>query len=183
MHAFSGASGVGKSTLAAALGRHGLPFFADDLLLDPASFGEGCLYYRNAGLKLFPDAPVYEGVRKRWARPAHRSPRFVDNLRTLHLLSYRDGRPGDATSCSIEPLTRWRVVIALYETLYRRRQALAIVGRRRLLGWLLTAAARQVQVSIFHRPKSKLQFEQGVAHLAAALAEVTSGFVSTGSTN
>ena len=57
VHAFTGASGVGKSTLAAALGRHGLPFFADDLLLlDPASFGEGCLCYRNAGLKLFPDA-------------------------------------------------------------------------------------------------------------------------------
>ena len=44
VHAFSGASGGGQSTLAAALGRHGLPFFADDLLLlDPASFGEGCL--------------------------------------------------------------------------------------------------------------------------------------------
>ena len=79
VHAFSGASGGGKSTLAAALGRHGLPLFADDLLLlDPASFGEGCLCYRNANLKLFPDAlaltaatpgaPVYEGVRKRWAR-------------------------------------------------------------------------------------------------------------------
>ena len=69
VHAFSGASGGGKSTLAAALGRHGLPFFVDDLLLlDPASFGEGCLCYRNAGLKLFPDAltaatpgaPVYQ---------------------------------------------------------------------------------------------------------------------------
>ncbi len=184
VHAFSGASGGGKSTLAAALGRHGLPFFVDDLLLlDPASFGEGCLCYRNAGLKLFPDAlaltaatpgaPVYQGTRKRWARPVHRSPRFVGNLRTLHILSYRDGRPGDATPCSIEPLTRRRAVVALYEALYRRRQALVIVGRRRLLGWLLTAAARQVQVAIFHRPKSKRQFEQGVAYLAAALAEAT----------
>ena len=188
VHAFTGVSGGGKSTLAAALGRHGLPFFADDLLLlDPASFGAGCLCYRNANLKLFPDAlalteatpgaPVYEGLRKRWARPAHHSPRFVGNLRTLHVLSYRDGRPGDATPCSIEPLTRRRAVVALYEALYRRRQALAIVGRRRLLGWLLTAAARQVQMSIFHRPKSKRQFEQGVAHLAAALTEATVGAV------
>ena len=188
VHAFTGASGTGKSTLAAALGRHGLPFFADDLLLlDPASFDEGCLCYRNAGLKLFPDAlaltdatpgaPVYAGVRKRWARPAHRSPHFVGNLRTLHLLSYRAGRSGDATSCSIEPLTGRRAVVAVYETLYRRRQALAIVGRRRLLGWLLTAAARQVQVSIFHRPRSVRRFGQGVAHLAAALTGVTVGAV------
>lgn len=39
----------------------------------------------------------------------------------------------------------------------------------------LTAAARQVQVSMFHRPRSVQRFEQGVAHLAAALTEATVG--------
>ena len=105
VHAFNGVSGAGKSTLAAALGGYGLPFFVDDLLLlDPASdgakeAGAGC--YGGTGLKLFPDALaltdatpgalVCEGLLKRWARPAHRSPRLTGRLRTLHVLSYRDG--------------------------------------------------------------------------------------------
>ena len=190
VHAFNGVSGAGKSTLAAALGGHGLPFFVDDLLLlDPASrgakeAGAGC--YGSAGLKLFPDALaltdatpgalVCEGLLKRWARPAHRSPRLTGRLRTLHVLSYRDdGGLGDAGPCAIEPLTGRRAILALYDALYRKRQALAIVGRRRLFEWLLTVAARHVRVSIFHRPRSEQRFGQGVAHLAAALAEVTVG--------
>ena len=39
----------------------------------------------------------------------------------------------------------------------------------------MNAAARQVQVSIFHRPNSKQRFGQGVTHLAAALAETPVG--------
>ena len=139
VHAFNGVSGAGKSTLAAALGGHGLAFFVDDLLLlEPASdgakeAGAGC--YGSAGLKLFPDALaltdatpgelVCEGMLKRWARPAHRSPRLTGRLRTLHVLSYRDG----AGPCAIEPLAGRRAVIALYDALYRKRQTLAIAGR------------------------------------------------------
>ena len=189
VHAFNGESGAGKSTLAAALGGHGLAFFVDDLLLlDPASdgakkAGAGC--YGSAGLKLFPDALaltdarpgelVCEGMLKRWARPAHRSPRLTGRLRTLHVLSYRDGRHGDAGPCAIEPLAGRRAVIALYDALYRKRQALAIAGRRRLFEWLLTVATRHVRVSIFHRQRSKQRLGQSVAHLAAALAEATVG--------
>ena len=189
VHAFTGASGAGKSTLAAALGRHGLPFFTDDLLLleptsDSADAGIRC--YGSPGLKLFPDAatlmdatqlgePVHPSLLKRWARPAHRSLPLVGRLRTLHVLSDRVVASGAPGSCSIEVLTGRRPVIALYDALYRKRQALAIVGRRRLFEWLLTAAARQVEVSIFHRPMSKRLFGQGVAHLAAALTEATRG--------
>lgn len=188
VHAFTGASRAGKSTLAAALAVRGLPFFTDDmLLLEPAtdSADAGARCYGSAGLKLFPDAaalidatpldePVRPGLVKRWARPAHRSLRLAGRLRTLHVLSDRAvaGVPG---SCSIEALTGRRSVVALYHALYRKRQALIIVGRRRLFEWLLTAAARQVEVSIFHRPMSKRQFGQGVAHLAAALTEATRG--------
>ena len=189
VHAFTGGSGAGKSTLAAALGGYGLPFFTDDvLLLDPASdgaeAGAGC--YGSAGLKLFPGAvalmdatllgePVRAGVLKRWARPARRSPRLVGRLRTLHVLSYRAVAPGTPEPCSIEALTGRRTVVALYDALYRKRQAVAIVGRRRLFEWLLTVAARQVQVSIFHRPRSERRFGQRVVHLAAALTEPTVG--------
>ena len=191
VHAFSGASGGGKSTLAAALGRHGLPFFADDLLLlDPASNGAkeaGARCYGSGGLKLFPGAvaladvdatlgaPIRPDVLKRWARPAHRAPRLVGGMRTLHILSYRAVASGAPAPCSIEPLIRRRAVVALYDALYRKRQALAIIGRRRLFEWLLTVTARQVRVAIFHRPRSERGFGQGVAHLAAALAEATGG--------
>ena len=188
VHAFNGASGAGKSTLAAALGRHGLPLFTDDLLLlDPASDSAkaGARCYGSGGLKLLPDALalvdatlgklVSEGVPKRWARPAHCSPRLVGSLRTLHILSYRAISPGAPGPCSIKPLTGRRTVIALYDALYRKRQALAIVGRRCLFEWLPRAAARQVQVSIFHRPRSVRLFRPGVAHLAAVLTEATVG--------
>ena len=191
VHAFTGESGAGKSTLAAALGRHGLPFFVDDLLLlDPTSDSAkkgGARCYGGAGLKLFPDALaltdatpselVCEGMRKRWARPVRRSSRLTGSLETLHVLSYRDGRLGDAGPCAIEPLAGQRAVISLYDALYRKRQALAIIGRRRLFEWLLTVATRHVQVSIFHRPRSEKRFGQGVAHLAAALAEATVGTI------
>ena len=186
VHAFTGESGAGKSTLAAALGRHGLPFFVDDLLLlDPTSDSAkkgGARCYGGAGLKLFPDALaltdatpselVCEGMRKRWARPVRRSPRLTGSLETLHVLSYRDAGP-----CAIEPLAGQRAVISLYDALYRKRQALAIIGRRRLFEWLLTVATRHVQVSIFHRPRSEKRFGQGVAHLAATLAEAPVGAI------
>ena len=185
VHAFTGASGVGKSTLAAALGGHGLPFFTDDvLLLEPTSGGAdvGPRCYGIAGLKLFPGAvalmeasllgePVRTGVLKRWAHPARRSSRLVGHLRTLHVLSDQTVSADAPGSCSIEALTGRRAVVALYEALHRKRQALAIVGRRRLFEWLLAVATGRVQVSIFHRPRSERLFGQGVAHLAAALAE------------
>ena len=62
-----------------------------------------------------------------------------------------------------------RAVFALYDALHRSRQALAIVGRRRLFDWLLAVSTRHVQVSMFHRPRSEQRFGQGVAELAAAL--------------
>ena len=192
VHAFTGHSGAGKSTLAVALGAHGLAFFTDDLLLlDPASFGAkgaGARCYGSAGLRLYPrggaltDAtlgePVRAGALKRWADPAHRAPRAVGRLRTLHVLSDRDGRPWGDRHCSIEPLAGRRAVFALLDALYRSRQALAVVGRRRLFEWLLAASTRHVQVSMFHRPRSERRFGRGVAHLASTLPSATD----TGST-
>ena len=188
VHAFAGTSGAGKSTLAAALGRHGLAFFADDLLLvDPTSFRarEAARCYGSPALRLWPRGaaltgaplgePVREGVLKRWADPAHPSSRAMGSLRTLHVLSDWDGRPWGDRPCAIEPLAGRRAVLALFESLYRKRQALAIVGRQRLFEWLLTASTRHVQVSMFHRPRSEQRFGQGVSALARALSTATVG--------
>ena len=189
VHAFAGHSGAGKSTLAVALGAHGLAFFTDDLLLlDPASFGAkgaGARCYGSAGLRLYPrggaltDAALGEPVRcgalKRWADPPQRAPRAVGSLRTLHVLSDWDGRPWGDRCCAIEPLAGRRAVFALYDALYRSRQALAIVGRRRLFDRLLAASTRHVQVSTFHRPRSERRFGRGVAELASALPTASVG--------
>ena len=189
VHAFAGYSGAGKSTLAVALGVHGLAFFTDDLLLlDPASFGaEGAAAkcYGSAGLRLYPrggaltDAalgdPVRCGALKRWADPLQHAPRTVGNLRTLHVLSDWDGQPWGDRCCAIEPLAGRRAVFALYDALYRSRQAVAIVGRRRLFDWLLAASTRHVQVFMFHRPRSEQRFGQGVAELASTLPTATAG--------
>jgi len=188
VHAFGGTSGAGKSTLAVALGRHGLAFFADDLLLvDPASLGarEAARCYGSPALRLWPGGaaltgaplgePVREGVLKRWADPAHPSPNAVGSLRTLHVLSDWDGQPWGDRPCAIEPLAGRRALLALLESLYRKRQALAIVGRERLFEWLLTASTHHVQVSMFHRPRSEQRFGQGAWALARALSTATVG--------
>ena len=181
VHAFTGPPGAGKSTLAAALAARGYPLFTDDMLiLDPASFGTQAKCYRaKADLKLWPDAsvltgavpgaPVRAGVGKRFADPARWSPHTAGRLRTLHCLSYSTGPPRDGAHCRIERLTRRRATFALYDALFRPRQAVAIVGRRRLFESLLAVAARHVQVSVFHRPRLHGRFEEGVACLAEAL--------------
>ena len=181
VHAFTGPPGAGKSTLAAALAARGYPLFTDDMLiLDPASFGTQAKCYRaKADLKLWPDAsvltgavpgaPVRAGVGKRFADPARWSLHTAGRLRTLHCLSYSTGPPRDGAHCRIERLTRRRATFALYDALFRPRQAVAIVGRRRLFELLLAAAARHVQVSVFHRPRLHGRFEEGVACLAEAL--------------
>ena len=183
LHAFTGPPGAGKSTLAAALAARGYSLFTDDMLiLDPASFGAEAKCYRaKADLKLWPDAsvltgaapgaPVRTGVGKQFADPARRSPHTAGRLRTLHCLSYSTGPPRDGAHCRIERLTRRRATFALYDALFQPRQAVAIVGRRRLFETLLTAAARHVQVSVFHRPQLYRWFEEGVACLADALPD------------
>ena len=181
VHAFTGPPGAGKSTLAATLAARGYPLYTDDMLiLDPASFGTHAKCYRaKADLKLWPDAsvltgavpgaPVRAGVGKRFADPARWSPHTAGRLRTLHCLSYSTGRPRDGAHCRIERLTRRRATFALYDALFGPRQAVAIVGRRRLFESLLAAAARHVQMSVFHRPRLHGRFEEGVACLAEAL--------------
>ena len=107
--------------------------------------------------------------------PLQHAPRAVGTLRTLHVLSDRDSRPWGDRHGSIGPLAGRRAVFALYDALYRSRQALAIVGRRQLFEWLLAASTRHVQVSMFHRLRSERRFDRGVAYLAAALTKAPAG--------
>lgn len=66
--AFTGPSGIGKSTLAAGLGRHGFPLFCDDTLLaDLARLDQVICLPGHKRLKLLPDALALTGAEA--ARP------------------------------------------------------------------------------------------------------------------
>ena len=178
LHAFSGGPGAGKSTLAAALARHGYPLFTDDLLfLDPASFDAGPLGHGHGALRLCRRSmaltgsradsplPVRQGLPKWYAVPAESAPRRAGRLRTVHLLSYRD-------DCRIERWTGGPAALILAGAVYAPGQGAAIVGRRRILQWL-AGMVPHTRVSTFHRRRfdgDAAWFHEDAAHLAADLS-------------
>ena len=187
VHAFTGPSAAGKSTLAAALAARGHPFFADDLLiLDPASFDAGARCYGGKDLKLWPEAlalagaagrgPVRDaaGFDKVYAEPGRRSSRTAGRLVTLHVLRTGRGAFLEADPCRVQRLRGRRAMLALERAVHFRRLAAAIAGRRRLYRWL-AGAGRHVEVFEFHRPKLRERFEEGVAHLAGSLPAPEAG--------
>ena len=178
LHAFSGGPGAGKSSLAAALARHGYPLFADDvLLLDPASFDAGPLGHGHGALRLCRRSMALTGSRgdgaervrrgvPRWyATPAESAPRRAGRLRTLHLLSYRN-------DCRIERWAGGRALLVLDRAVCAPRQGAAIAGRRRILQWLAGMVPR-TRVSTFHRRRfygDAAWFHEDAAHLVADLS-------------
>ena len=178
LHAFSGGPGAGKSTLAAALARHGYPLFTDDLLfLDPASFDAGPLGHGHGALRLCRRsmaltgsradgaARVRRGVPRWYATPAESAPRRAGRLRTLHLLSYRD-------DCRTERHVGGKALLILGRNVYAPGQGAAIVGRRRILRWL-AGVVPHTRVSVFHRRRfdgDAAWFHEDAAHLAAELS-------------
>ena len=178
LHALVGVPGAGKSTLAAALARHGYPLFTDDVLfLDPASFDAGPLGHGHGDLRLCrrslaltgsrADRPIAarRGIPKWHAVPAGSAPRRAGRLRTVHVLSYRD-------DCRTERLTGGRAFQALNRAVYVLRGGAAIVGRRRILQWL-AGVVPHTRVSVFHRRRfdgDAAWFHEDAAHLAAELS-------------
>ncbi len=180
LHAFTGGPGMGKSTLAAALARHGYPLFTDDVvLLDPASFdaGSGPLGHGHGALRLYrrsmaltgsrADRPLRDepGFPKWYAVPARSAPRRAARLRTVHSLSYRN-------DCRVERWAGGEALLVLNRAVHAPRQGAAIVGRRRILRWL-AGLIPHTRVSTFHRRQfsgDAAWFHEDVAHLAAELS-------------
>ena len=178
LHAFVGGPGAGKSTLAAALARHGYPLFTDDVLfLDPASFDAGPLGHGHGDLRLCRRSMALTGSRadgaarvrrgvSRWhAVPVGAAPRHAGRLRTVHVLLYRN-------DCRVERLTGGRALSALDRAVCAPGQGAAIAGRRRILQWL-AALVTHTRVSVFHRRRfdgDAAWFHEDAAHLAAELS-------------
>ena len=179
LHAFVGEPGAGKSTLAAALARHGCALFTDDMvLLDPASFDAGPLGHGHGALRLCrrsmaltgsrADRPLRDepGLAKWYAVPARSAPRRAARLRTVHRLSsYRN-------DCRVERLTGAEALLILNRALHGPEQGAAIAGRRRILRWL-AGLIPHTRVSVFHRRRfeeNAAQFHEDAAHLAAELS-------------
>ena len=178
LHAFTGGPGAGKSTLAAALARHGYALFTDDVVfLDPASFDAGPLGHGHGALRLCRRSmaltgsragrplPVRRGLPKWYAVPARSAPRRAGRLRTVHVLSYRN-------DCRTERWTGGEALLILNRAVHAPRQGAAIVGRRRILRWL-AGLIPHTRVSTFHRRQfsgDAAWFHEDAAHLAAELS-------------
>ena len=178
LHAFVGGPGAGKSTLAAALARHGYALFTDDVLfLDPASFDAGPLGHGHGALRLCRrsmaltgsrgDCPLRDkpGFPKWYAVPVKSASRPAGRLRTLHFLSYRN-------DCRIERYTGGKALLILERAVSTPRLGAAIAGRRRILRWL-TGVVPHTRVSVFHRRRfdgDAAWFHEDAAHLAAELS-------------
>lgn len=176
IHAFTGHSGTGKSTLAAALAARGRAFFTDDLLIvDPGRLDDRARCFAGeTQLKLWenPDLAIdaefgepvrsAPGFRKRHATPRRESGATMGRLADLIVLQ-EEKRP---LPPRIEAISGGIAVKHLAASVYRPAFAAGILGRRRLYEGLGKLVGH-VAVHRFHRRVRRADFEGGVAFMDA----------------
>lgn len=166
--AFTGAAGAGKSTLVAALGRHGLPMFCDDtLVLDLSDPEKVMCLPGHKRLKLRPDTFELTGALreekvsqthdKYYAIPAGGTVR--EALPIAELIFLEDGaRPRIAPMSGSERFARMQddhQTAWLFEAARRFDRAEQFAHRARL--------AKQIAMARFIRPCIAERFEEGVS--------------------
>jgi len=174
--AFSGPAGAGKSTLVAALGRHGLPLFCDDTLVLDLSDPERivCLPGHKR-LKLRPDAigltgampqeKVSKTVDKHYALPATGEDGVALPLGELIFL---EERPEPA----IMPITGAERLVRLQDDHYTARLFDSARKFDRAAQFAhLARLARQIAMARFVRPLDRDRFDEGVALAARHVAQ------------
>jgi hypothetical protein len=166
--AFTGPAGAGKSTLAAALGRFGLPLFCDDtMILDTSAPGRLMCLPGHKRLKLCNDALGLTGAvreekvsrtfNKYYAKP---SAGVVETAMPLaELIFLESGPKAEITRISgAERLVRMEddhQTRYLFEAAHKFDRAELFSHRARL--------ARQIEMSLFARPLDVNRFDEGVA--------------------
>ena len=178
--AFTGPAGAGKSTLAAALGRHGLPMFCDDTLVMDLSDPERIICLPgHKRLKLRPDAFELTGaVReekvshtydKNYASPPGGI--VAAALPLAELVFIEEG--ADAALMRISGAERFKRLEDEHQTRYlfeaarRFSRSEHFAHRARL--------ARQIEMWRFERPRDANRFEEGVATVANHVVNQGSG--------
>lgn len=174
--AFSGPAGAGKSTLVAALGRHGLPLFCDDTLVLDLSDPERivCLPGHKR-LKLMPDAigltgampqeKVSKTVDKHYALPATGE---VGVALPLGELIFLEERPEPA----IMPITGAERLVRLQDDHYTARLFDSARKFDRAAQFAhLARLARQIAMARFVRPLDRDRFDEAVALAARHVAQ------------
>jgi hypothetical protein len=170
--AFTGCGGAGKSTLAAALGLHGLPMFCDDtLVLDLSDPDQIICLPGHKRLKLRPDAlaltrakaeeKVSQTVDKYYAVPSGGS--VTSRMPLAELIFLEDG-----DRIAFEPVSGGQRLAMLQDDHYTAG-LLAAARRpdRRQQFEHLARLASQVAMSRFIRPRDTRYFSQGVSIAAA----------------
>ena len=176
VHAFSGPSQIGKSTLAARLGARGLPLFCDDVLvLDLGNPDIIMCVPGHRQSKLWNDAlsltgaeagqRVRQSMDKYYAAP----PGGVWNTPLpLHRLSILEFRArAQARFNSLKGAERFARVSSSF---YRPHFGAALLDKRALFD-IVDRITRQVRLSLFDRPKDKAVFEDGVSLVAEAIGQ------------
>ena len=171
VYAFTGAAGAGKSTLVAALGRHGLPMFCDDtLVLDLSARGRILCLPGHKRLKLRADALALTG-----AEPQETVSTTVDKCYAVPLA----GDVGVALPLAelifleegpemvIEPIRGAERVARLQDD-HPTAQLFASArrfGRPEQFDHLVRLA-RQIRMARFVRPIDPARFDEGIARAA-----------------
>jgi len=174
VHAFTGHSGAGKSTMAAALGNHDLPLLADDVLVldlsDPTRIM--CLPGHKQ-LKLWKDALALTGAEAQVAVRKDVDKFFITppggyqagamELTELYILT--DHSKAEVT---FTPYTGTERFTQARGAFYRPTLFNAVSGRQGLFG-VVSRLASQLAITNFDRPRNRDLFAEGVATMAARI--------------
>lgn len=173
--AFTGDAGAGKSTLVAALTRHGLPMFCDDtLVLDLSDPAQVMCLPGHKRLKLTPEAlaltqaareeKVAETIDKYYARPAGGSIDRAMPMAALVILA-------EGPDLSFRPV-RGGEALALLQDEHYSAMLLAFARKfdRRALFAHLAELARQIPLAVFTRPRDAARFPASVEFVAQEIA-------------
>ena len=131
---FAGASGCGKSSLAAEFAREGCPVVADDFVLLQETEAGFAVVPAYPGLRLWPDSaealtdedssltPVYDGgTKQRVVAPSRQS--VSSQERPLAGIVLLDGEPHHGTDPALDPVTPREAMMSLFGQAFRMERA------------------------------------------------------------
>jgi hypothetical protein len=176
VHAFSGPSQIGKSTLAARLGARGLPLFCDDVLvLDLGNPDVIMCVPGHKQSKLWNDALLLTGAEagqkvrqsmdKYYAAPPGGVWTAPLPLVQLNILEF--GARQQTTLATLKGAERFA---RMSSSFYRPHFGAALLENRTLFS-IVDRISRQARLDLFVRPKDKAMFEDGVSLIAAAISQ------------